>query len=54
MIGGSSAMNDFVAVRGNMRDYDSWTAMGNPGWSYNECLPFFRRLEDNRLAVPIL
>lgn len=35
-------------VRGNRRDYDSWAAMGNYGWSYNEVLPYFIKSEDNR------
>lgn len=35
-------------VRGNRRDYDSWAAMGNYGWSYEEVLPYFIKSEDNR------
>ena len=35
-------------VRGNRRDYDSWAAMGNYGWSYDEVLPYFIKSEDNR------
>jgi choline dehydrogenase-like flavoprotein len=34
-------------VRGNKRDYDSW-AVDNPGWSYDEILPYFIKSEDNR------
>jgi choline dehydrogenase len=34
-------------VRGHRSDYDHWSALGNPGWSYNEILPFFKRAENN-------
>ena len=36
-----------IYVRGNKRDYDFW-AVDNPGWSYDEVLPYFIKLEDNR------
>jgi choline dehydrogenase-like flavoprotein len=44
VVGGTSAMNSMLYVRGNRADYDSWVA---EGWSYDEVLPFFRRSEDN-------
>jgi choline dehydrogenase len=45
LIGGCSATNGCFALRGGPADYDGWAAMGNPGWSFGEVLPFFRRLE---------
>ena len=44
-LGGSSAINGFNYTRGTARDYDGWAAQGNPGWSYDEVLPHFRRTE---------
>lgn len=46
MLGGTSAMNALLYVRGNRRDFDEWAA-ANPGWSYDDVLPLFRRSEDN-------
>jgi len=46
--GGSSAVNGIVAIRGVPEDYDEWAALGNDGWSWQDCLPYFRRLEDDR------
>ena len=45
LIGGCSATNGCFALRGAPADYDGWAQMGNPGWSFGEVLPFFRRLE---------
>jgi choline dehydrogenase len=48
LVGGSSAVNATIALRGSPGDYDEWAALGNPGWSFAEVLPFFRRLERDR------
>ncbi|OYX36912.1 MULTISPECIES: GMC family oxidoreductase [unclassified Sphingomonas] len=46
-LGGSSAVNGMVYIRGNRWDYDNWAAIGCPGWSYDEVLPYFKRSEAN-------
>jgi choline dehydrogenase len=45
VIGGSSAINGMVYFRGDESDYDQWAQLGNSGWSYAGCLPFFIRSE---------
>lgn len=45
VIGGSSAVNTTIALRGVPEDYDHWAELGNDGWSWDEVLPAFRRLE---------
>jgi len=45
VLGGSSSINGLNYVRGQAVDYDNWAAEGNPGWSYREILPYFKRSE---------
>ena len=44
-LGGSSAVNGMIWVRGDPLEYDHWEALGNPGWSYRDVLPFLKRME---------
>ena len=46
VLGGSSSINAMCFVRGHRSDYDDWAAVGNPGWSWREVLPYFRRSEN--------
>lgn len=45
LLGGSSAINGMVFVRGQAEDFDTWAQLGNRGWSYDDVLPFFKRME---------
>jgi len=45
LLGGSSSINGMAFVRGQSQDFDTWAQMGNQGWSYEEVLPFFKRME---------
>jgi choline dehydrogenase len=46
VLGGSSAINGLLYVRGQPQDYDHWRQLGNPGWSWDDVLPYFKRSED--------
>lgn len=48
VVGGSSAVNTCIALRGQPADYDEWAALGLPEWSWEKCLPAFKRLEHDR------
>ena len=45
VIGGSSSINGMIYIRGHPSDYDGWSQRGARGWSYDECLPYFRKSE---------
>ena len=47
VLGGSSSINAMVYVRGQPADFNDWAAAGNPGWSWAELLPYFKKLEDH-------
>ncbi|GIR53248.1 MAG: hypothetical protein CM15mP62_07190 [Rhodospirillaceae bacterium] len=45
-MGGSSSINGMVYVRGQPLDYDTWSQLGNRGWSYESVLPYFSKSEN--------
>ena len=47
VLGGSSSVNAMIYLRGQREDYDHWAQLGNPGWSWDEVLPYFKRAEHN-------
>jgi choline dehydrogenase-like flavoprotein len=47
VVGGSGSINGMAYFRGPAKDFDDWAAMGNPGWSYADLLPYFLRSEHN-------
>ncbi len=51
VLGGSSALNGLLYVRGQPEDYDHWSELGNAGWSFDEVLPYFKKSEDNSRGV---
>lgn len=50
MLGGSSSINGMVWIRGQAEDYDRIAELGNPGWSWAEVAPYFKRLENHTLG----
>lgn len=52
IIGGGSAINGMMYVRGHRSDYDHWRSLGNEGWSYEELKPYFRSIENSEMGKP--
>jgi choline dehydrogenase len=51
VIGGSSAINAMICMRGQAADYDGWRSLGLEGWGWSDVLPAFRRLEEHFLGA---
>ncbi len=49
VLGGSSAVNGMIYMRGHSLDYDDWAAAGNTGWAFKDVLPYFKRSEHNEI-----
>lgn len=53
-LGGSSATNAMLYIRGQAQDYDDWAALGNEGWSFDDMLPYFKKSEHNETFTDAL
>ena len=54
VLGGSTAINGMVAIRGQAADYDAWRDAGLTGWGWDDVLPYFKRSEDHVLGASAL
>ncbi|MFO1337684.1 MAG: choline dehydrogenase [Burkholderiaceae bacterium] len=54
VLGGSSSVNAMIYIRGQREDYAHWAAQGNPGWGWDDVLPYFLRAEHNERGASAL
>ncbi len=54
VLGGSSSINAMVYIRGQHDDFNDWEALGNPGWGWDDVLPYFKRSETNEAGASTL
>lgn len=54
VLGGSSSINGLIFIRGQAADFDGWELLGNPGWGWNDVLPYFIRMEKNQRGASTL
>jgi choline dehydrogenase len=52
VVGGCSSINGMIYMRGQARDYDLWRQSGNPGWAWEDVLPYFKRHQDQWALQP--
>lgn len=51
VLGGSSAINGMIYMRGQAKDYEHWKTQGNPGWGWEDVLPYFKKSEDHFIGA---
>lgn len=53
VLGGGTIINGMVWTRGAQADYDAWEQLGNPGWSWADLLPYFKKVQNKKTTRPV-